>query len=282
MLAAPPARAGETGCWFEHGAVVVPAAFGDIAGDFIFDLSAPRSQLHVTTAQAHGIEDATSRAELAVAGERIGNFPIEVADLDARSWPFVTNIAGVLGADLARRFVIEIQFSPCRLVLGDRHPPARPRGRRLEIRWTAGVPTVRASICDNRQCETGLFAIDTASPGVRLSGAALSRSLGAPEATSRSTPPARLRALSLAGLFFEQTPAGLIDQASPGMAGTIGDAVWSNFRLTLDARHGWLELRQPTPALDRSGLVPDVAPDGAVAAVKETGEDHEEDHHRQP
>jgi hypothetical protein len=47
-LAGPPAPAGQTRCWVDNGAVIAPAAFGDIAGDFIFDLSAPQSVLHST------------------------------------------------------------------------------------------------------------------------------------------------------------------------------------------------------------------------------------------
>ena len=38
-----PAAAGETACWFENGAVVAPAAIGGIAGDYVIDLSAPRT-----------------------------------------------------------------------------------------------------------------------------------------------------------------------------------------------------------------------------------------------
>ena len=108
ILAAGAARAGETKCWFEHGALVVPAAFADIAGDFILDLSAPHSQLHETMALAHGIEAATPRGDLALAGVTISDFPMQVENLDARSQPFVTSIAGVLGADIARRFVIAL------------------------------------------------------------------------------------------------------------------------------------------------------------------------------
>jgi hypothetical protein len=242
ILAAGAARAGETKCWFEHGALVVPAAFADIAGDFILDLSAPHSQLHETMALAHGIEAATPRGDLALAGVTISDFPMQVENLDARSQPFVTSIAGVLGADIARRFVIEIDFSPCRVMLRHRVARLRSRVASLPVRWVGGVPAVQASICDNHRCESGFFAIDTASQGVRLSGAELSRRPAGVDAASRSDPPARLRALSVGDQLFEQTPAGLMDPNPPGLAGTIGDAIWSQYHLILDARNGRLEL----------------------------------------
>src|SRR5471030_2121477 len=99
ILIAGSARSGETRCWFENGALVVPAAFGDIAGDFILDVSVPASQLHVTAAQSSGIAGGEARADLRLAGKRIDAFPMAVADLDRRTRAFTTNIAGVLGAD---------------------------------------------------------------------------------------------------------------------------------------------------------------------------------------
>ena len=242
VLAAGAARAGDTKCWFEHGAVVVPAAFADIAGDFILDLSAPHSQLHATAALAHGILAAAPRGDLALAGVTIGDFPMQVEDLDARAQPFVTGITGILGADIARRFVIEIGFSPCRVMLSRRagRPPSGATS--LAIRWIGDVPAVRASVCDNHRCESGFFAIDTASQGVRLAGAELSRRPAGVDAASRSDPPARLRALSVGDQLFEQTPAGLMDPNPPGLVGTIGDAIWSQYHLILDARNGRLEL----------------------------------------
>jgi hypothetical protein len=50
LAAAASARAGETACWFENGAIVAPAAIGDMTGDFVIDLSAPRTLLHDTIA----------------------------------------------------------------------------------------------------------------------------------------------------------------------------------------------------------------------------------------
>ncbi len=117
VLVAGAARAGQTRCWFENGALVVPAAFGAIAGDFILDVSAPKSQLHVTRAESAGIVGDKASGDLKLAGERLGGFDMEVADLDTRSRGFTTNIAGVLGADALAPFTVDIDFSPCKVRL---------------------------------------------------------------------------------------------------------------------------------------------------------------------
>lgn len=242
-LIAGGARAGETACWFENGAVVVPAAFGDIAGDFILDLSAPRSQLHLTRAHAEGIVDATARRDLAVAGERIADFPIEVADLDARSQGFAASINGILGDDALAPFVIDIAFAPCQVTLYRRPPPRAANSVRLRVRRVAGIPTVVAAISDGVTSRRGHFAIDSASVGLRVADASLSRPppTGV-DPTERTASPARLRALSLGGLLFEQTPAGLMAEAPGGLDGAIGNAVWSRTGLRLDLKRGRLDL----------------------------------------
>ena len=58
------ARAGETACWFENGAVVAPAVIGDMAGDYVIDLSAPRTLLHETRAQMTGVRSEEHTSEL--------------------------------------------------------------------------------------------------------------------------------------------------------------------------------------------------------------------------
>lgn len=231
------ARAGTAACWFENGAVVVPAAFGDIAGDFIIDASAPASQLHVTTAQSFGIDAQSARGALRVAGERTRDIEIQVADLDAREKPFVTGIVGVIGADVLAGYVTDITTSPCRVRLS-RAAGHAPRGAlRIPLRRVAGAWAVRAAISDGVSSRQGWFAIDTGSGPTRIADAGLSR-----QPAEGSQAPIRLRALSLGGLLFEQTPAALATDPPPGLAGSIGEAVWSGFRLRLDPRRGWLEL----------------------------------------
>ncbi len=243
VLIAGSARAGRARCWFENGALVVPAAFGDIAGDFILDVSAPRSQLHVTRAQSAGIVADHARADLRLAGERVHGFAMGVADLDARSHGFTTNIAGVLGADALSPFTADIDFSPCKVRLRRGRPALLSGGLRLKVREVAGIPAVTAAISDGAVSRQGLFAIDTASAGTRIAAAALSR---APptgvDPADRPSAPARLRALSLGGRLFEQTPAGLWPDAPSGLDGAIGNAVWSRFHLRLAIGRGWLKL----------------------------------------
>ncbi len=83
VVMAGSARAGTTRCWIDQGAVVAAASFGDIAGDFIIDLGAPVSELHVTRANADGIESESAIRSLSVAGRRIADVRMTVADLDA-------------------------------------------------------------------------------------------------------------------------------------------------------------------------------------------------------
>src|SRR5271168_3220033 len=85
---ATAASAGETRCWIDNGALVAPAAFGDIAGDFLIDLSAPRSELHGTRAQSDGVVTPTATGELVIAGQRLPAVTLEVADLDHRTASF--------------------------------------------------------------------------------------------------------------------------------------------------------------------------------------------------
>ena len=84
VLAGGPSHAGVARCWYENGALVAPAAFGDIAGDFIVDVSAPTSQLHLTRAEGEGIVTPSIRAPLRLAGRRLGPAEFQVANLNAR------------------------------------------------------------------------------------------------------------------------------------------------------------------------------------------------------
>ncbi|MGI9170087.1 MAG: hypothetical protein ACR2FH_07935 [Caulobacteraceae bacterium] len=251
-LIAAGARAGETECWFENGALVVPAAFGDIAGDFILDISAPGSQLHVTRALSAGIDAGRARSVLILAGERVDGFGMEVGDLDTRSRGFPTNITGVLGADALAPFVADIDFTPCRIRLRRGVPAARVRGVRLRVERVARIPAVEAAISDGATSRGGLFAIDTASAGMRIAAAALSRDPASGiDPAARQSAPARLRALSLAGRLFEQTPAGPWPDAPAALEGAIGATVWSRLHLRLDLKHGWLWLSSAPGAPDR-------------------------------
>ncbi len=246
-------------CWLDNGAVVVPALLGDVAGDFILDFSAPRSQLHLTTAQSSGLDDATeTQGTVTLAGERLPA-RLAIANLDDRGWDFPTGINGILGADLLADYVVDLSFAPCRLSLRRRAPAAKALAT-LPVRTVTGVPTLTATIFDGKKARTGAFAIDTGAAGVRIAAAAarFSRLSARVDPLSRDHPPARLAALSLAGQVFQDQPAALQTDAPAGLLGGIGTQVWSRYRLRLDLRRGRLQLFAPTrgvsaPRSARSG-----------------------------
>ncbi len=243
------AVAGETRCWIDKGALVAPASFGDIAGDFLIDLSAPASALHVTRAQEDGLEGHAATRELVVAGRKLAGVTLPIVDLDARTARFDTAINGVIGADLLRRFIVEIVPSPCRLRLLRRGPVAWPGSVRLAIREVGGRPLAPARIADRAQARSGLFAMDTADWVTLVAGAGLSR----PQ-TGDAPGPVRLRGVEIAGRLFEQVPAAVQPPGNDGAAGAIGMAIWSRWRVRLDIRHGWLELAPAeSPLLEGEG-----------------------------
>src|SRR5690242_15438982 len=166
VLAAPAARAGEARCFVENGAVIVPAALGDIAGDFLLDLGAPASQLHNTIAEAWDVEGASDVAPLQLAGERVPAASFQVADLDARSWGFSTTLNGLIAADVLQGYVVDLQLEPCRLTLWPGPAPARRVLARWPLAMVGGAPAVAARVTDGKTVLNGWFAIDTGTRGV--------------------------------------------------------------------------------------------------------------------
>ena len=234
-------RPGETRCWIDKGALVAPAAFGDIAGDFLIDLAAPASALHVTRAQEDGLEGAGATRDLVIAGRRLAGVTLAIVDLDARTARFDTAINGVIGADLLRGFVVEIDPSPCRLRLL-RRPSGAWRGSvRLAVREAGGRPLAPASVSDGLKVRSGEFALATADWTTQVDGR-----LSRPQPAD-ATAPVRLRAVEVAGRLFEQVPAEVRPQASDEALGSIGMAVWSHWRLRLDMKSGRLDLAPAPP-----------------------------------
>jgi hypothetical protein len=240
-----PAQAAETAalrgaatnrCWFDHGAIVVPAAFGDIAGDFLLDPATPNSQIDDTHAEMTGALTPTLKADLRFAGHRIRGVEMAAADLGARERPFAASLAGVIGADVLKAWVTEIQAEPCRVRLSRR--AGRPWPIRMPLKVINGAFAVPAAISDGAASRAGWFAVATGQPGVVVANAKLTRD--PPADADPDWPPARLRALSMGGLLFEHVPAGVTDQ--PGLAGSIGEEIWFRYRMRLDPRRGRLEL----------------------------------------
>lgn len=236
------AHASETACWFENGAVVVPAQVGGVAGDWLVDPSAPRTLLHETRAQMEGLAP-TFVAPAVIAGQRLQAVEVTVANLDGRAPGFATPIAGVIGADVLSRFTVDLDFAPCRLRLSrGRGPTFRPL-QRLPVRLVSGVPVVEAGVADDRRARHGLFAIDWSSrAAARLSDAALSPPREGPAPSLRNRAPGRLRALSLGGELYEEQSAAIAVGLDPALAGSLGTDLWSRWRLRLDIARGELLL----------------------------------------
>ena len=228
------AWAGETACWFENGAIVAPAAIADMTGDFVIDLSAPRTLLHETKAQMSGYAETDLTLAVRLAGQRVAAAPVIVKDLDYRGVGFDTPIAGVIGADVLDRYVISIDFAPCRLRLDP--PGARflGKGRALTVTMVNGVPTVLAAASSGDRGLSGPFALDTASNGgVRARGAA-----DAP----RQKPAGVLRGLSWNGRLLQNLPTVVAGDLPEGVIGALGVQLLSAYRLRLDAAAGRLWL----------------------------------------
>jgi hypothetical protein len=241
-ICAAQAVAGETRCWLDRGAVVVPAAFGDIAGDFILDLAGPSSALHDTRANADGLTGPSATAPLRVAGAALGETTLPIVDLDAETAPFATSINGILGSDVTRGRILTLDFRKgrCRLTLGRAARTVRRTADvQLGVVWTGGVPAVRALTSDGVRTRAGLFALGTARAATVVVRARLSRK-------ADGEAPVRLRAVELGGRLFEQVPADIGPAPAEGLAGAIGTAVLSHGRLMLDGRRGLLILQWPT------------------------------------
>jgi len=246
-LAAGPAWAGEARCWVDDGAVVVSAAFGQITGDFILDLSAPHSLLHVDRALSDGIVTPTADGTLSLGHERIPA-TLTVASVDDRSLGLPTTINGLIGADVLAGYVVDLRLSPCRIRLWrGRAPPLGP-SQTLAMEMVGGAPTVAATIADSRTALAGRFGVGTGSPGVRLAAsiATLSRSPKGVDPAALYQPPARLAALGLADEALQALPASLASDLPPGVLGDIGTGVWARYgMLRLDLRRDRLQLAAP-------------------------------------
>jgi hypothetical protein len=237
--AATASNSAVTPCWVDHGAVVAAAAFGDIAGDFIIDLSRPASALHVTRANSDGIVADAATGPLTIAGQTIGAYRMAVAGLDLETASFDTAINGIIGWDVLGRYdvTLDLRGGQCRLTLADPGPRAAHIGTRTTLEEIGGAPAVHAVVSDGVSALSGEFRIDTGHAATRVREAHLSRP------ASRPADPVRLRALSLDGVLFEQIPAAAGGEATDGLGGSIGTAVWRGAVLRLSRARGEVDLR---------------------------------------
>jgi len=249
-LTALPARAGQAACWFENGVVVVTAQVMGVTGDFILDTATPHTQLAETQAQAAGFEETALTGEVRLAGLRIANRLVQVADLDLRTGALPTPIAGVIGADVLRPYVLDVSFAPCRVALNPAGGAPRFRAQRsLPMAWVAGRPVVTATASDGARSLTANFTPGTgADRAVRLSDVAADAP--GPKKLLEVYPygvlKPRLGSLTLAGEVALDLPSGLMHAEDPKLAGQIGAPFLSRYRLRFDFPARRLKLA-PTP-----------------------------------
>lgn len=236
---------GRSACWFEHGVIVVSAEAAGIAGDFILDTAAPQTLIAETQAQAAGYAETAVTGDVRLAGRRISGLPMAVKDLDVRTGLFPTPIAGVIGADALKGFVVDASVGPCRIAL---HPagraPAFGRATALPLEWVGGAPAIEARVADGRRAFGGTFVLATGSDtAVRLNDQlAAAPGVAEPqELYPYGVLRPRLRALSMAGDLAENLPAGLI-KAEPAQAGEIGAPLIFAWRVRFDFPAGRLLL----------------------------------------
>ncbi|WP_300577921.1 hypothetical protein [Phenylobacterium sp.] len=235
------AAAAPLACWYEEGVIVVPAMVAGAAGDYILDTGAPRSELHDTRAQGMGLSGDATQGEVDIGGFRFPDRTLAIVSQDARTYAFPTPIAGIIGADVLRAVIVDVDFRPCRVEL---HAPAeapapRPGGQGLALSWTSGRPVVWAALSDGATARriqvapsSGLDAAVRLAPG-EVTSMAAPESL-APYETGR----AALRALSLGGVLFENLQAGLSGEE----VSAVGPGILDHWRLRFDFPAGRLLL----------------------------------------
>lgn len=238
LAGAQASPGGATACWFEHGVIVVSAEVAGIAGDFILDTAAPQTLIAETQAQGAGYAETQVRGDVRLAGRTVPALTVAVKDLDVRTGLFATPIAGVIGADALKGYVVDVDAAPCTVALSrpGKAPGFGGRATALPLQWVGGAPAVAASATDGPRAITGAFVLATGSDtAVRLSDS-LAAAPGAdkpPELYPYGVLRPRLRALSLAGDIAEDVPAGLI-KAEPEQAGEIGAPLLFAWRVRFD------------------------------------------------
>jgi hypothetical protein len=254
-LTARPVLAGEARCWFENNVIVVSAEVMGWPGDYILDTATPHTILADSQAQTAGYTETALTGEVRLAGLTIPNRPVQVLAIDLRTGALPTPIAGVIGADVLRGFVLDVSFKPCRVTLSPRAKARFPAGITLPMGWVAGRPVVGAAVSDGPHAFSGSFAPATgADTFIRLSDgvakAQTSSGGGAAkpkELYSYGVLRPRLRALSFAGELRENLLSGLIPAEDPALAGQIGAPLLSHWRLRFDFPAGKLLLAPAKP-----------------------------------
>ena len=241
-LAAGPACAGEAACRFEGGVVVVPAEVAGIPGDYILDTGTAQSLLHETRAQTAGIEAVELTGGVRLAGVEVSPVALKVVDLDVRTWNLPTPVAGVIGADVLRGFVVDVTFAPCRVRLSEPGKAPAFHGKALTLGWDLGRPTASAAVSDDAHEIRGAFVIATgANVPVRLADdlAQVPNAAKPDELQPQGVWLARLPQVRFAGSVGRDVAAGLMPPQGD-VVGVLGGEVLAHFRLRFDFPAGTL------------------------------------------
>jgi hypothetical protein len=230
------ARAGEAPCWFDGGVVVVAASVAGVAGDYILDTGSPATLLDETRAQGAGFEAKALTGEVRLAGVALADRPVAVEALDLRTWNLPTAVAGVIGADVLRAYVVDVSFAPCRVRVSEPGRAPAFRGRSLPLAWESGLPTAEAAVSDGAHELQGPFVLATgANAPVRLADdlATVPNAAKPDELSEQGVWLARLPELRLAGERLPDLGAGLMKPLG-GTAGLLGAQALARFRLRFD------------------------------------------------
>jgi predicted aspartyl protease len=187
-------------------------------------------------------------------------------------------IDGILGADLFRRYVVDIDYAARRIWLFDPQTFANDRPGKTVALTLSGVPLVKGSITlPGRQPVDGLFLIDTGSHGaLGLNRPFVEKNslLGGLKTVSSSDVSVggewpksvgRVQSLELGSFTIEQpvtdfSQAGSGQRSNAMFSGVIGGAVLRRFEVTLDYSRDQMIL-EPNADLtkpfvdDASGLI---------------------------
>jgi hypothetical protein len=248
-LAPVAARAGTARCWYENQVVVVGAEVMGVTGDFILDPATPHTLLADSQAQAAGYDETALKGPVRLAGITRRDVAVAVQTLDLRTGALPTPVTGVIGADVLKGLVLDVDFHPCRIRLSQPGKAGAFRSlRTLPLTWTAGRPVVQAAVSDGPHALSGGFSLGVgADTAIRVSdaGAVVPGAAKPKEAYPYGVLRPRLRAFSFAGGLAENLPSGLVAAEDAGLAGQIGAPILSRFRLRLDLAHDRLMLAAP-------------------------------------
>ncbi|HEY3950988.1 hypothetical protein [Phenylobacterium sp.] len=252
LACAPTARAAAARCWYENQVVVVGAEVMGVTGDFILDPATPHTELADSQAQAAGFADTELQGPVRLAGVTVPRAAVSVQTLDLRTGALPTPVAGVIGADVLKGYVLDVDFHPCRIRLSrPGHAPRFRALRTLPLSWIAGRPVVAAAVSDGPHAAGGGFSLGVgADTAVRVSDAAAAAPGAAKpkEAYPYGVLRPRLRAFSFAGGLVENLASGLVAAEDPALVGQIGAPILSRFRLRLDLARNRLMLAAPLKA----------------------------------